>query len=515
MTQSVRKTGHTILWFKRDLRVADHRALALAPRTDPVLPLYVVEPELWRQPDMAARHWGFVAEALEELRADLAALGQPLIVRTGDVIEVLEKLKAEIGIKALWSHEETGNGWTFQRDLRVARWCRAAGVPWHEVRNHGVQRRIQSRDGWAKTWDRFMAEPLAKPPALSAISIEPGAIPSAADLGLAPDLCPARQRGGRRAGLERLTSFLETRGQTYRRAMSSPLNGAEACSRISPHLAWGTLSMREAAQASWARQADLKANPPKGVTAWRGSMTSFAGRLHWHCHFIQKLEDEPRIEFENFHRSYDGIRPSAPDQARLQAWAQGETGLPFVDACMRALRATGWLNFRMRAMVMAVASYHLWLHWREPGLELARLFTDYEPGIHWSQAQMQSGTTGINTVRIYNPVKQGHDQDPTGAFTRRWVPELAAIADAHLQEPWKAENASAVLGKAYPEPIVDHLAAAKSAREPIWAVRRGSQFRAEASAIQSKHGSRKSGIPNRGQRGRARPTGQLDLPLGE
>ena len=361
-----------------------------------------------------------------------------------------------------------------------------------------------------------MAEPITSKPVLKAVSSELGAIPSARDLGLPTDRPVDRQPGGREAAVERLQSFLHVRGETYRTAMSSPLQGAEACSRLSPHLAWGTLSMREAAQATWARQRDLKAQSGRAKSQWRGSLSSFTGRLHWHCHFIQKLEDEPRIEFENLHKGYDGIRPSAPDSERLQAWARGETGLPFVDACMRSLRATGWLNFRMRAMVMATASYHLWLDWRAPGLELARLFTDYEPGIHWSQVQMQSGTTGINTVRIHNPVKQGHDQDPTGAFTRRWVPELAAIPDRHLQEPWMAENADAILGRAYPRPIIDHLAAAKEARQKVWAVRGNSKFRAQAASIQTKHGSRKSGIPNRGRR--STQTGnpqssQLSLPF--
>ena len=140
---------------------------------------------------------------------------------------------------------------------------------------------------------------------------------------------------------------------------------------------------------------------------------------------------------------------------------KGETGLPFVDACMRSLNATGWINFRMRAMLMAVASYHLWLDWRAPGEHLARQFTDYEPGIHWPQVQMQSGTTGINTVRIYNPVKQGHDQDPDGAFVRRWVPELRDVPDAFIHEPWRWEQAGSVLDRVYPAPIVDHLAAAE------------------------------------------------------
>ena len=502
-----------VVWFKRDLRVEDHRALAAAAARGPVLPLYVVEPELWRQPDMAGRHWAFIAECLEQLRADLAACGQPLVLRMGEITEVLDDLRMRHRITALWSHEETGNDWTYRRDRRVAAWCRAQGIPWTELQNHGVSRGGAPRDGWAKRWDRFMAEAATPAPILQPIRLDTGRIPSADDLGLAPDRCAGRQAGGRRAGRERLESFLTTRGETYRSAMSSPLEGAEACSRLSPHLAWGTLSMREVAQAAQARQRALRGAPGAEAKRWRGSMSSFTGRLHWHCHFIQKLEDEPRIEFEPFHSGYRGIRASAPDSARLHAWAAGETGLPFVDACMRCLSATGWLNFRMRAMVMAVASYHLWLDWREPGLALARFFTDYEPGIHWSQVQMQSGTTGINTVRIYNPVKQGHDQDPTGAFTRAWLPELATIPDRYLQEPWTAPNASAVLGRAYPEPIVDHMAAARAARERIWAVRTAPGFRDEADAIQTRHGSRRSGIANRGQRTRTGGTRQLDLPL--
>ncbi|WP_135506222.1 FAD-binding domain-containing protein [Roseovarius aestuariivivens] len=502
-----------VVWFKRDLRVHDHRALVEAAQRGPVLPLYVIEPDLWAEPDMAGRHWAFIAESLEELQSDLAGFGQPLVLRRGEVTQVLDMLHEEHGIDALWSHEETGNDWTFRRDRRVAAWCRDRGLAWHELQNHGVIRRLGSRNGWAKQWDSFMAEPVREPPALHPLEIEPGGIPSADDLGLGKDPCPDRQRGGRKAALACRDSFLFERGEPYRKAMSSPLDGATACSRISPHLAWGTVSMREMAQATWARQRALKAQPGR-TGGWRPSLNSFTGRLHWHCHFMQKLEDEPRIEFENLHSAYDGMRPAEPDAARLAAWEQGETGLPFLDACMRSLRHTGWLNFRMRAMVMAVSSYHLWLHWRAPGLALARMFTDYEPGIHWSQTQMQSGTTGINTVRIYNPVKQGKDQDPDGVFTRRWLPELAEIPDKHLQEPWKAENAGKVLGKTYPHPIVDHLEAAKAARQKVWAVRRGSDYRAAAEDIQEKHGSRKSGIPNRGQRGKAKTeTAQMSFPF--
>ncbi|GGB60881.1 deoxyribodipyrimidine photo-lyase [Roseibium aquae] len=510
-------TALQVVWFKRDLRIEDHAPLARAARRGPVLPLFVVEPDLWAQPDMSARHYAFLTECLRALREDLAAIGQPLVVRTGSVVETLSHIHASDPVGALWSHEETGNAWTYQRDLKVAAWCRENGVPWHEDRQTGVIRRLGSRNGWAGRWDDFMAKPVIGAPVLRPLhDLEAGRIPSANDLGLAPDPCEERQPGGRCDGLGTLESFLFHRGKPYQKAMSTPVTAFDACSRVSPYLAWGCLSMREVAQAAYARQRELKQSSEPGVTQWRAAMRSFSGRLHWHCHFVQKLEDEPRLEFENLHRAYDGLRPSEPDPARLAAWQAGETGLPFVDACMRALTATGWMNFRMRAMLVAVSSYHLWLDWRQPGLHLARLFTDYEPGIHWPQVQMQSGTTGINTVRIYNPVKQGRDQDPDGAFIRRWVPELGEIDARHLHEPWTAPNAGRVLGKRYPFPLVDHLSAAKDAREKVWGVRKGAEFRSSAQSIQGKHGSRKSGIPMRGRektprRKKPAPDAQPDL----
>jgi deoxyribodipyrimidine photo-lyase len=488
-----------VVWFKRDLRIEDHRPLIYAAQNGPVLPVFIAEPDLWgSQPDMSGRQWAFVRESLKELSASLAGLGQPLVCKVGRVIDVLDQIQKTFVIQRLWSHEETGNAWTYQRDLAVAAWCRENGVPWAEIPQFGVIRRLKSRDGWSRRWDRFMAEEAISPPAaLKPITSEASpATPSPSDLLLATDFCPHRQQGGSSVAKDLLESFLDRRGRTYRSAISSPATGANACSRLSPHLAWGTISLRHVAQATWAKQRSLAgpsdSNKPAAQADWRNSLKSFNGRLHWHCHFIQKLEDAPGLEFENLHRAYDGLRPAEPDRLRLVAWANGETGLPFVDACMRCLRQTGWLNFRMRAMLMAVASYHLWLPWRASGEVVARYFTDYEPGIHWPQVQMQSGTTGVNTVRIYNPVKQGFDQDPTGAFTRQWLPELSSIPDRYLQEPWLAPESGAVLGKTYPSPIVDHLEAAKAARAAVWGVRKGSDFRRQAASIQDRHGSRRS-----------------------
>lgn len=485
-----------VVWFKRDLRCFDHQPLVEASRRGPVLPLYIVEPDLWRQPDVSGRQYSFLAECLTELRDDLARLGQPLIIRKGAAVDVFRALHARRGIDTLWSHEETGNGFTYARDLAVKAFCREAGIPWQEPRQTGVIRRLKSRNGWAQRWDRDMRQPLLTP----LPGIEPGSMPSAQDLGLAKDLCPGRQPGGRLAGLACLDSFLTQRGRTYRAAMSSPVTGFDACSRLSPHLAFGTLSLREVTQRAEDRLRGLvELGEDSSARQWQSAVASFLSRLHWHCHFMQKLEDAPDLEFSNLHPAHDGLRPSQPDAIRLAAWCKGETGLPFVDATMRALNATGWMNFRMRAMLMAVAAYHLWLDWRAPGEHLARAFTDYEPGIHWPQVQMQSGTTGINTIRIYNPVKQGQDQDPQGIFVRRWIPELADVPDAHIHAPWTWSGAGSVLGRRYPEPIVDPLAAARAARDRVWGLRREREFHHEADRIQDRHGSRKAGIANRGQ----------------
>ena len=484
-----------LVWFKRDLRLVDHQPLSRALERGPVLPLYIVEPELWRQPDSSARQWAFCRESLQDLRAACADLGQPLIIRSGDAVDVLERAWRQLGISALWSHEETGNSWTFARDRRVAAWARERGISWYELPQFGVVRRLRTRRGWARRWEERMGEAIT--PAPSGLpplpDIAHGELPTDDSLSLPADPCPHRQRGGRRLGLQELDDFLLHRVERYCRSISSPNLAFNGCSRLSAYITWGCLSMREVLQ----RSRELKG---RGVS-------SFSSRLHWHCHFIQKLEDQPPIEWEDFHPFMRGIR--CLDDDRYLAWTEGKTGVPFVDACMRALRAHGWINFRMRAMLMSFASYNLWLPWRDTGLHLARQFVDYEPGIHWSQCQMQSGSTSINTIRIYNPIKQGRDHDPDGVFIRRWCPELQDVPAVHVHEPWS-------LGGAGPMPIVDCALSAREAKERIFEIRRSAGFDRHADAIQERHGSRRSGLPStRRRRARRQPsdTGLVQLAL--
>ena len=498
---------NVLVWFKRDLRIYDHPALARASGLGAVLPLYIVEPDYWALPDTSARQWDFTAECLTDLRGQLGSVGAPLVVRVGEAVEVLSRICRQNAITRIISHEETGNHWTYARDLAVKAWARGIGMQWDELPQSGVVRRLRGRNGWAGQRGAYMAaDQMESPAALQPVAgVEPGLIPQARALKLADDRCPHRQSGGRTHALGMMDSFLTVRGEPYRFAMSSPVTGERACSRLSGHIALGSVSLREVVQTTTARQA-LR---PGG--RWGGSLASFQSRLAWRDHFMQKLEDQPSIESRCLQRAAEQLRPRGSDPARLAAWEHGETGLPFLDACMRYLAATGWLNFRMRSMVMSCASYHLWLDWRCTGAILARRFTDYEPGIHWPQVQMQSGTTGMNTPRIYNPVKQGWDQDPTGAFTRRWVPELAAVPDAYLQEPWKWAGAGSVLGRRYPDPIVDVASAGRAARDAVWGLRRKPAARAEVAVIVEQHASR---APRRSSGRSPTPSkGQLSLDL--
>lgn len=488
--------ARALVWFKRDLRTDDHAPLIAAAACDEALGLFVVEPAWLVSPEFEPQHLAFLTGCIDALRPSLHALGLPLLLRCAPLTQVLEDLHRRLGFTHLFSHEETGPRWTWDRDRAVARWCRERGVVWQEFPQNGVVRRLASRRGWAGRWQGRMDAPVLAPPTSLRglrlpVDLPLGDLPTRADLQL-PSSRPV-PAAGQAAARALLDDFLQHRGRRYRHELSSPLTADSGCSRLSPHLAFGTLSMRQVHQAAEARIAALRALETEAGRDFARHLRGFTARLRWHCHFMQKLEDEPDIEFRNFARSADALRDDAPDRERLDAWRAGRTGYPMVDACMRQLLATGWLNFRMRAMLVSFAAYHLWLHWREPGLHLARQFLDFEPGIHWSQMQMQSGTTGINTFRIYSPARQAAEHDPTGAYVRRWVPEWGTPA--------------------YPRPLVDERAALAQAKERLYALRRSDAARLEADAIQQRHGSRRSGLaPSQGPRGTRRTApGQAGL----
>ena len=462
-----------VVWFKRDLRVHDHRPLTEAASSGPVIPLYIVEPEVVHgSADHDPRHWAFVRESLVDLRESLRARGAPLVVRVGDAVGVFQQLYDEFGFVRIRSYEETGNLATFARDRAVLRWARTHRVEVLETPQTGVVRRLGSRDDWWSHREHRMAEPvLAAPEHVIGAPITEGTIPDAPE----DPRWAWRQQGGEALGRQRMFEFLRGAIRGYETALSSPLTAWDGCSRLSPHLAYGTVSIHELDRRT-------RAGLGRADAAMRRSLEAFGERLAWHDHFIQKLEDEPELERRSYLPEFDEMR-SHVDQRALEAWTTGTTGFPYLDACLRSLAATGWINFRARAMLVTFAAHDLWLPWQAFASTLARWFTDYEPGIHWTQVQMQSATTGINAIRIYDPTKQGHDHDPDGEFIRRWVPEISHLGtdQVHRPEPGDAPN--------YPPPIVDHHRAARRATDTIEALRR--QLDPERRAVLERHGSRR------------------------
>lgn len=491
----MQKSKIQIVWFKRDLRTTDHKPLFEASKTlKPILPIYVVENEYWKQPFSNKRHWCFIYDSLIELRKELKKLGQSLIVRIGSVTDILNELSNQFNIISIFSHEETGNQWTYDRDLNVKNWCNEKNISLIEYPTNGIVRNLKNRDDWAKIRNLRMKENLIpKPVSLMPFNgILEGSIPNKNSPIFKNDFNGEVQKGGRSEALKIIQSFIKDRGQNYLFNISKPGISEKTCSRISPHLTWGTISSKEIIKLLNLNKTNSQ---QKISTISNKNLNAIKSRLSWRCHFIQKLESQPSIETSCMHPFYDKLRKDNMNIDYYKAWKEGLTGYPFIDACMRSLNYNGWITFRMRAMLVSFASYDLWLDWRKTGHHLAQTFTDYEPGIHYSQLQMQSGVTGINTLRIYNPIKQSMDHDINGKFIKKWVHELRNIPEIWIHEPWKMdletqENVNCLIGKHYPKPIVDHTTAIRDAKAKISSIFLKEGYRKKSNMIFEKLGSR-------------------------
>ena len=468
-----------ICWFKKDLRVEDNEALYESSKDYDVLPIYILEKEKWKQLSHSYRQWQFCKESLIDLKEELTLRGQTLIIRIGDVIDIFEEIKNSFKIKGLYSHQETGDFLSYKRDQKVRKWTKENNIPWSEYLQFGVFRGPLKRDKWAKTYKKhFEKEIFIISKNFKELSFKEDNLPTDDFFDFENDNCHGRFKGGRKAGLKRLNYFLNNDIHSYGKNISSPEKSYFTCSRLSPYITMGCISLKEILK----KTKLLKTKDSK----------MFTSRLYWHCHFIQKLETQPELEFKEYHPYFENIR--VKNEYFLEAWSEGKTGYPFLDACMRSLNHNGWINFRMRAMLMSFASYNLWIPWQESGLKLAQKFIDYEPGIHWNQCQMQSGTTSINTNRIYNPIKQGKDHDPKGTFIKKWVPELKDIPEDLIHEPWLINNFEIYnsLTLNYVKPIIDLKLTSKEARKLLFQISLKEGYWNISQMIYQKHGSRKS-----------------------
>jgi deoxyribodipyrimidine photo-lyase len=478
-----------ILWFKKNLRTEDNEILANINPDIPVLWVYFFEKSILEAPDFGEMHLRFICESLSVLKKNLKIYNISLITLPYEALEWFIYLRNIFDITHIFSHEETGNWLSFQRDIAVQKYCKEKNIPLQEFPTNGIVRRLKSRDMWSRIWHTRMHADLFLPQS-SKIIFEQGELEILSQQTFR-SYAPRREKHqrfqvwGEDMGKKILQDFLTKRSKNYSYHISKPFESQDSCSRLSPYITYGCLSVKSIYQETQKRIQELRSLPWESGKWYIKQLDFFLARLHWQSHFIQKLEDEPSIEWQNLNPAFDSIRTEA-DDILIEKVFHAESGVPYIDATIRQLQSTGWCNFRSRAILTSFLCNTCMQPWQAIGGRLAKLFLDYEPGIHYSQLQMQAGTSGINTIRIYNPILNGREKDSEWKFIKTYLPELENVPTKYLHEPWIWEHFESI---DYPKAIIDIEVANREARKILWETK-GALPKELKEKIYKKHGSR-------------------------
>jgi len=484
---SINKKHINVVWFKRDLRLQDNEAIFNASKTEnPTLLLYVFEKSLENDSHYSERHWNFIKQSLVDLNKQLEHSNTQILSVSSEVNQAFNAIQEIYKIDTVFSHQETGLKITYERDKAFKRYCKNNQINWVENTNNGIFRALKDRKNWVSEWEKYMNDRQFNFDANadnflnSEAIIELEKIVIKTNLETIPDT--VFQKGGSKMAGKYLQNFFEERYQNYSSHISKPLLARKSCSRLSPYIAWGNISTRQVLQ---------KAATFRLTCSHKKQIDSFVSRLTWQAHFIQKFEMEEVMEFKSVNKGFHSLNKNV-NENYIKAWKTGQTGFPLIDASMRCLNETGYLNFRMRAMLVSFFTHNLWQPWQEATQHLSQMFLDFEPGIHFPQLQMQAGETGINMLRIYNPIKNSYEHDPDGEFIKKWVPELRNLTHAFIHEPYKMTYLDQKfndfeVGVSYPKPIVNMERTRKFASDFLWKMKKNPLVKEESFRILKLH----------------------------
>lgn len=350
---NINKEEINVVWFKRDLRLQDNEAIFNATQSNRrTLFLYVFEKSLINDPHYHQRHWNFIKQSITDINNDLNKFNSKVLAITSEVITVFNQLQNHYRINSVFSHQETGLLITYNRDKDFARYCRNNSINWIENNNNGVLRGLVNRDDWFEKWDNYMFSHQIKNEFKPEKLISIQEIISLENQFKTEDLeTPENlnfQKGGTTTAWKYANTFFKSRYKNYMFHISKPALSRESTSRLSPYISWGCVSIRQIFQKSLEhKNKDNKKH-----------LGAFISRLRWQAHFIQKFEMEHTMQEASVNKGYHKLKKSISLEYQ-KAWKEGKTGFPLIDASMRCLIETGFLNFRMRSMLVSFFTHIL------------------------------------------------------------------------------------------------------------------------------------------------------------